>query len=277
MSNNLSRGKKGLIIGLANDKSIAYGIAEALYNAGAELGFTFVNEQLEKRVRPIAEKFGSKSAFKLDVGNAQDMANLTNNVKQTLGGIDFVVHSIAFAPKEALKGSIVDTTQEAFNVSMNVSCFSLLSITKELLPILNENASILTLSYLGAERVVPNYNIMGVAKAALEATVKYMAADLGPKGIRVNSISAGPIKTLAASGIGDFRYIFNWNKANAPLKRNTTIEEIGNSALYLLSNLASGVTGEILHVDSGYNITAMATVEENVEGKITLAFNNLDY
>ena len=270
------KGKKGLIVGLANNKSIAYGIAQSCKEAGAELGFTYLNEALKKRVEPIAKDFNSKCIIPLDVGNEDDMKKLRQRAEETMGKIDFLIHSIAFAPKEALAGSFVDTSKEAFDITMNISVFSLLSISKELLPIFNEGASILTLSYFGAEKYVPNYNIMGVAKAALETSVKYLAADLGPKGFRVNAISAGPIKTLAASGIDDFRYILKWNETNSPLRKNTSIKEVGDTASFLVSPLAKGITAEIVHVDGGYNIMGMAAVSKNEEGKIDLLYNQLE-
>jgi enoyl-[acyl-carrier protein] reductase I len=265
-------GKKGLIIGVANNKSIAYGIAKACKEQGAELAFTYLNEQLEKRVRPIAEELGSNYVYELDVQNPTHIEALAKSIEKDFGKIDFFVHAVAFAPKEALDGAFMNTTKEAFEIAMNVSVFSLIEVTKALAPVMSENASILTLSYLGGVKYVPHYNVMGVAKAALEMSVRYLAVDLGTKGIRVNAISAGPIKTLAASGIGDFRFILKWNEANAPLRKNVTIEEVGNSAMYLLSDLSSGVTGEIHYVDGGYNIMGMCAVEE-VDGKATMAWD----
>ncbi len=256
------KGKKGLIIGVANNKSIAYGIAKACSEQGAELAFTYLNEALEKRVRPIAEEFGSKYVYELDVQNPEHVANIAKHIEKDFGKIDFFVHAVAFAPKEALDGAFIDTTKEAFEIAMNVSVFSLVELTKALSPVMNDGGSILTLSYLGGVKYVPHYNVMGVAKAALDMSVKYLAVDLGTRGIRVNAISAGPIKTLAASGIGDFRFILKWNEANSPLRKNVTIEEVGNSAMYLLSDLASGVSGEIHYVDAGYNILGMCAVEE---------------
>ncbi|MDD3466897.1 MAG: enoyl-ACP reductase FabI [Campylobacterales bacterium] len=256
------KGKKGLIIGVANNKSIAYGIAKACSEQGAELAFTYLNEALEKRVRPIAEEFGSKYVYELDVQNPEHVANIAKHIEKDFGKIDFFVHAVAFAPKEALDGAFMDTTKEAFEIAMNVSVFSLVELTKALSPVMNDGGSILTLSYLGGVKYVPHYNVMGVAKAALDMSVKYLAVDLGTRGIRVNAISAGPIKTLAASGIGDFRFILKWNEANSPLRKNVTIEEVGNSAMYLLSDLASGVSGEIHYVDAGYNIMGMCAVEE---------------
>lgn len=266
------KGKKGLIIGVANNKSIAYGIAKACKEQGAELAFTYLNEQLEKRVRPIAEEFGSSYVYELDVQNPSHIQELASSIERDIGKIDFFVHAVAFAPKEALTGSFVDTTKEAFEIAMNVSVFSLIELTKAIAPIMNEGGSILTLSYLGGVKHIPHYNVMGVAKAALEASVRYLAVDLGAAGIRVNAISAGPIKTLAASGIGDFRFILKWNEANSPLRKNVTIDEVGNSSMYLLSDLSSGVTGEIHYVDGGYNIMGMCAVEEE-DGKASMVWD----
>ncbi len=265
------KGKKGLIVGVANNKSIAYGIAKACHEQGAELAFTYVNEQIQKRVEPIAEEFGSKSVYKLDVGNPEEFAQVRAALEKDFGKIDFLVHSVAFAPREALDGAFVDTSKEAFRVAMEVSVYSFIELTREMLPILSDDASVLTLSYLGAMKYVPHYNVMGVAKAALESSVRYLANDLGPQGIRVNGISAGPIKTLAASGIGDFRFILNWNECNSPLRRNVTTDDVGKSAMYLLSDLASGVTGEIHYVDGGYNMMGMCAVDEE-DGKATMVW-----
>lgn len=266
------KGKKGLIIGVANNKSIAYGIAKACKEQGAELAFTYLNEQLEKRVRPIAEEFGSNYVYELDVQKPEHIEALAKSIEKDFGKIDFFVHAVAFAPKEALDGAFMDTTREAFEIAMNVSVFSLVELTKALSPVMNEGGSILTLSYLGGVKYVPHYNVMGVAKAALEMSVRYLAVDLGSRGIRVNAISAGPIKTLAASGIGDLRFILKWNEANAPLRKNVTIEEVGNSSMYLLSDLSSGVSGEIHYVDGGYNIMGMCAVEE-ADGKATMVWD----
>ncbi len=271
----IMKGKRGLIVGVANNKSIAYGIAKACHAQGAELAFTYLNDALKKRVEPIAAEFGSDMVYPLDVSKPEEFEALAQNLKEKWGSFDFVVHAVAFAPKEALSNPFVETTKAAFDVAMDVSVYSLVELSRYMLPLLNEGASILTLSYLGAEKYVPNYNVMGVAKAALEASVRYLAADLGPtKGIRVNAISAGPIKTLAASGIGDFRFILKWNEANAPLRRNVTIEEVGNSAMYLLSPLTSGVTGEVHYVDAGYNIMGMAAVDEE-DGKAILNWDKV--
>jgi enoyl-[acyl-carrier protein] reductase I len=266
------KGKKGLIIGVANNKSIAYGIAKACKEQGAELAFTFLNEQLEKRVRPIAEEFGSSFVYELDVQNPAHIEALPGMIEKDFGKIDFFVHAVAFAPREALDGAFMNTTKEAFEIAMNVSVFSLIELTKALVPVMSENGSILTLSYLGGVKYIPHYNVMGVAKAALEMSVRYLAVDLGAQGIRVNAISAGPIKTLAASGIGDFRFILKWNEANSPLRKNVTIEEVGNSAMYLLSDLSSGVSGEVHYVDAGYNIMGMCAVNEE-DGKATMVWD----
>ncbi|GHS85105.1 enoyl-[acyl-carrier-protein] reductase [NADH] [Campylobacterota bacterium] len=268
------QGKKGLIIGIANNKSIAYGIAQAIKEQGGEFALTFLNEQLEKRVRPIADEFGCKYVYKLDVGIPEEITAVQQAIAKDFGTIDFVVHAVAYAPREALDGRFVDTTKEAFNIAMQTSVFSLIEVVQKLKPVLNPNASILTLSYLGAVAVVPHYNVMGVAKAALEASVRYLAADLGAEHIRVNAISAGPIRTLAASGIGDFKMIMKWNEANSPLRDNVTTEQVGNSAAYLLSDLASGVTGEVHYVDSGYNIMGMAAIEE-IDGKAELIWDRV--
>ncbi|WP_456485916.1 enoyl-ACP reductase FabI [Hydrogenimonas sp.] len=271
----IMKGKRGLIVGVANNKSIAYGIAKACHEQGAELAFTYLNDALKKRVEPIAAEFGSDMVYPLDVSRPEEFEALAKNLQERWGSFDFVVHAVAFAPKEALSNPFVETTKAAFDVAMDISVYSLVELSRYMLPLLNEGASILTLSYLGAEKYIPNYNVMGVAKAALEASVRYLAADLGPtKGIRVNAISAGPIKTLAASGIGDFRFILKWNEANAPLRRNVTTDEVGNSAMYLLSPLASGVTGEVHYVDAGYNIMGMAAVDEE-DGKAVLNWDKL--
>ncbi len=256
--NGLMQGKRGLIMGLANDKSLAWGIAQKLAEHGAELAFSFQGEALEKRVRPLAASLGSDFLIDCDVAEmgALDAAFATLAARWPV--IDFVVHAIGFSDKAELRGKYVDTSLENFLMTMNISAYSLVAVTQRAAAMMPEaGGSILTLSYYGAEKVIPHYNVMGVAKAALEASVKYLANDLGPANIRVNAISAGPIKTLAASGIGDFRYILKWNELNAPMRRNVTIEDVGGSALYLLSDLASGVTGEVHHVDAGYNVIGM--------------------
>ncbi|MFD0847993.1 enoyl-ACP reductase FabI [Sphingosinicella xenopeptidilytica] len=253
----LLQGKRGLIMGLANERSLAWGITKALADHGAELAFSYQGEALEKRVRPLAESVGSDFLIDCDVS---DMAGL-DAAFETLAArwptIDFLVHAIGFSDKNELRGKYVDTSLENFLLTMNISAYSFVAVTRRARAMMPNGGSVLTLSYYGAEKVVPHYNVMGVAKAALETSVKYLAMDLGPENIRVNAISAGPIKTLAASGIGDFRYILKWNELNSPLRRNVTIEDVGGAALYLLSDLASGVTGEIHHVDAGYNVIGM--------------------
>ncbi len=268
----LMKGKKGLIVGLANDKSIAYGIAKACHEQGATMAFTFLNDALKKRVEPIANGFGSDAVFELDVSNEDHMSNIASIIEKNFGKIDFLVHSVAFAPKEALSEPFMKTTRDAFRIAMDVSVYSFIDLANRLESVLNENASILTLSYLGGPKYIVNYNVMGVAKAALESSVRYMAAELGAKGQRVNAISAGPIKTLAASGIGDFKQILRWNEVNSPLRKNVTIEEVGNSAMYLLSDLASGVSGEVHYVDAGYNIMGMAAASD-VDGKTVFSWD----
>ena len=253
----LMEGKRGLIMGLANDRSLAWGIARRLGQAGAELAFSYQGEALERRVRPLAEQLGSDTLIDCDVA---DMAALDAAFAGLAGKwptLDFVVHAIGFSDKNELRGKYVDTSLENFLMTMNVSAYSFVAVARRARAMMPEGGSLLTLSYYGAEKVVPHYNVMGVAKAALEASVKYLAMDLGPEKIRVNAISAGPIKTLAASGIGDFRYIMKWNELNSPLRRNVTIDDVGGAGLYLLSDLASGVTGEVHHVDAGYNVIGM--------------------
>ncbi|MEO5349531.1 MAG: enoyl-ACP reductase [Magnetococcus sp. YQC-3] len=253
-------GKRGLIFGLANEKSIAWGIARACRDAGAELGFTYLGEALEKRVRPLASQLGSELVLPCDLNRDEEIDQVFQVVGETWPQVDFVVHSVAFAKKEELTGHYYNTSREGFRIAMEASVYSLTAICGRVAPLMRAGGSILTLSYLGAERVVPHYNVMGVAKAALEASVRYLAADFGPDGIRVNAISAGPIRTLAAAGIGDFKEILNWNRDNAPLRRNVTIEEVGQAALMLLSDMGSGVSGEVLHVDAGYHIVGMKAV-----------------
>jgi enoyl-[acyl-carrier protein] reductase I len=253
----LMQGKRGLIMGLANDRSLAWGISQALAAQGAELAFSFQGEALERRVRPLAEQLGSDFLIECDVADMADIDRAFEELKARWDTIDFVVHAIGYSDKNELRGKYVDTSLDNFLMTMNISAYSLVAVTRRARPMLRPGGSVLTLSYYGAEKVIPHYNVMGVAKAALEASVKYLAADLGPEGLRVNAISAGPIKTLAASGIGDFRYILKWNELNSPMRRNVTIEDVGGAALYLLSDLASGVTGEIHHVDGGYNVVGM--------------------
>jgi len=253
----LMKGKRGLIMGLANDKSLAWGIARKLYEHGAELAFSYQGEALEKRVRPLAESVGSDFLIDCDVSDMAALDSAFESLAARWPTIDFLVHAIGFSDKNELRGKFVDTSLENFLMTMNISAYSLVAVTRRAAEMMPEQGSILTLTYYGAEKVVPHYNVMGVAKAALETSVKYLANDLGPRNIRVNAISAGPIKTLAASGIGDFRYILRWNELNAPLRRNVTIEDVGGGGLYLLSDLASGVTGEIHHIDAGYNVVGM--------------------
>jgi enoyl-[acyl-carrier protein] reductase I len=253
----LMDGKRGLIMGLANERSLAWGIAKKLRESGAELAFSYQGEALEKRVRPLADQLGSDFLIDCDVS---DMAALDRAFAELAGRwptIDFVVHAIGFSDKNELRGQFVDTSLDNFLLSMNVSAYSFVAVARRARAMMPDGGSLLTLSYYGAEKVIPHYNVMGVAKAALETSVKYLAMDLGPEKIRVNAISAGPIKTLAASGIGDFRYILKWNELNSPLRRNVTIEDVGGAGLYLLSDLAAGVTGEIHHVDAGYNVIGM--------------------
>ena len=258
MMPGLMAGKRGLIMGLANDKSIAWGIAKKLAEHGAELAFSFQGEALAKRVIPLAAELGSDFTFECDVSSIESLDAAFAALKSRWDNIDFVVHAIGFSDKNELRGHYVDTSLDNFLMTMNISAYSLVAITQRAAAMMPETGgAILTLSYYGAEKVVPHYNVMGVAKAALETSVKYLANDLGPRNIRVNAISAGPIKTLAASGIGDFRYILKWNEYNAPLRRNVTIDDVGGSALYLLSDLASGVTGETHHVDAGYHVVGM--------------------
>ena len=258
----LLAGKRGLIMGVANERSIAWGIAAACAAQGAELGFTYQGDALEKRVRPLAASVGSTLVVPCDVSDDAGMDAAFDAARAKWPeGIDFLVHAIGFADKQYLRGRYVDTPRAAFLQAMDISCFSFTAVAARASAMMRPGGSLLTLSYLGAERVMPHYNVMGVAKAALEASVRYLAADLGKQDIRVNAISAGPIRTLAASGIGDFRYILKWNQYNAPLVRNVTIEQVGGAGLYLLSDLSAGVTGEVHHVDSGYHIVGMKNPE----------------
>ena len=257
----LMRGKRGLVMGVANDRSIAWGISKAVKDQGAELAFTYQGDAIEKRVRPLANSLGSTMVLPCDVTDPASIDATFDAIAKEWGELDFVVHAIAYSDKDELKGRYVDTSPENFAMTMNISCYSFTAICKRAAPLMKNGGSLVTLTYAGAERVVPHYNVMGVAKAALEASVRYLAVDLGGQNIRVNAISAGPIKTLAASGIGDFRYILKWNELNSPLKRNSTIEDVGGAGLYLLSDLASGVTGEVHHVDSGYHVVGMKSVD----------------
>ena len=261
MSTQLMHGKRGLVMGVANDRSIAWGIAQQAAAHGAELAFTFQGEALEKRVRPLAESVKASLVLPCDVSEEGAVEKLFQNIAKAWDRIDFVVHAIAFSDKDQLRGRYYDTTRDNFLRTMDISCFSFTEVCKYAEPLMTNGGSLVTLTYYGAERVMPHYNVMGVAKAALEASVRYLATDLGPKNIRVNAISAGPIKTLAASGIGDFRYILKWNELNAPMDRNVTIEDVGKSGLYLLSDLGSGVTGEVHHVDCGYHVVGMLAPE----------------
>ncbi len=262
VTGTLMKGKRGLIMGVANDRSIAWGVASACAAQGAELAFTYQGEPLLKRVTPLAGSVGATILVPCDVTDEASMDAVFDRLQAEWGRLDFIVHAIAFSDKNELDGHYVDTTRANFLRTMDISCYSFTALCRRAAPLMKEGGSLLTLSYIGAERVMPHYNVMGVAKAALEASVRYLAVDLGGKNIRVNAISAGPIKTLAASGIGDFRYILRWNEINAPLKRNVTITEVGHSAMYLLSELSSGVTGEVLHVDSGYHTVGMIAVDE---------------
>ena len=259
--NGLMQGKRGLIMGLANDKSLAWGIAQKLHEHGAELAFSYQGEALEKRVRPLAASLDSDFLIDCDVSDMAALDAAFDQLKTRWDTIDFVVHAIGYSDKSQLRGRYYDTTLDNFLMTMNISAYSLVAVTKRAVEMMPNGGSIVTLTYYGAEKVVPHYNVMGVAKAALEASVRYIAEDLGKDGIRCNAISAGPIKTLAASGIGDFRYILKWNELNSPLRRNVNQDEVGKSALYLLSDLGSGVTGEVHHVDAGYHIVGMKAVD----------------
>lgn len=253
----LLTGKRGLIMGVANDKSIGWAIAKECRDAGAELAFTFQGEALERRVRPLAASVGSDLVMPCDVNDAASVDAVFDQLAQRWGKLDFLLHAIAFSDKDELRGRYVDTSPGNFALTMNVSCYSFTALAQRAEKLMSEGGALLTLTYFGAERVMPHYNVMGVAKAALEASVRYMAMDLGPKNIRVNALSAGPMKTLAAAGIGDFRYILRWNELNSPLRRNVTQQDVGRAGLYLMSDLSSGVTGEVHHVDCGYNVVGM--------------------
>jgi enoyl-[acyl-carrier protein] reductase I len=257
----LMKGKRGLIMGVANNRSIAWGVAEALHKAGAELAFTYQGDVFKKRVVPLVEPLKPAALIDCDVSNQGSIDGAFAELAKVWPSLDFVVHAIGFSDKEQLDGRYVDTTPENFRMTMDISCYSFTAVAQRAEKMMTNGGSMVTLTYYGSEKVMPHYNVMGVAKAALEASVRYMAEDLGRKAIRVNSISAGPIKTLAASGIGDFRYILKWNEYNSPLRRNVTIEEVGNSALYLLSDMGKAVTGENLHVDAGYHVVGMKAVD----------------
>ena len=261
VGNGLMEGKRGLILGVANNRSIAWGIAKACAGQGAQLALTYQGDALKKRVEPLAAELGADVAGHCDVTDPASVDAVFDAVKKKWGGLDFLVHAIAFSDKDELTGRYVETSRENFQRTMDISVYSFTALAKHAEPLMEKGGSLLTLTYYGAEKVMPHYNVMGVAKAALEASVRYLAVDLGGKGIRVNAVSAGPIKTLAASGIGDFRYILRWNEYNAPLKRSVTIEEVGDAGLYFLSDLSRGVTGEVHHVDSGYHVVGMKAVD----------------
>tara|TARA_B100001059_G_scaffold229575_1_gene262357 strand:+ start:204 stop:1016 length:813 start_codon:yes stop_codon:yes gene_type:complete len=258
---NVMAGKRGLVMGVANERSIAWGIAKTAAEHGAELAFTYQGEALLKRLEPLAQSVGSDTIMQCDVTEDRSIEEAFALIRKKWGKLDFLVHAIAYSDKEELKGEYVNTTRDNFLRTLDISCYSFTSVAKHAADLMEDGGSLLTLSYYGSERVMPHYNVMGVAKAALEASVRYLAVDLGAQGIRVNGLSAGPMKTLAASGIGDFRYILKWNQYNSPLKRNVTLDDVGGAAMYLLSDLASGVSGEIHHVDCGYNIVGMKAVD----------------
>jgi enoyl-[acyl-carrier protein] reductase I len=260
-SQGLMAGKRGLVMGVANDRSIAWGIASAAHKHGAELAFTYQGEALGKRVRPLAEKAGSSFVLPCDVTDDASVDAVFAAIAEQWGRLDFLVHAIAYSDKDELKGKYLNTSRDNFVRSLDISCYSFTAVAQRAVPLMTEGGSLLTLTYYGAERVMPHYNVMGVAKAALEASVRYLASDLGADKIRVNAISAGPIKTLAAAGIGDFRYILKWNEYNSPLRRNVTIDQVGGAALYLLSDLSTAVTGEVHHVDCGYHSVGMMAVD----------------
>ncbi|UXM94985.1 enoyl-ACP reductase FabI [Bartonella sp. HY329] len=257
----LLSGKRGIVFGLANNRSIAWGIAKAAHDAGAELAFTYQGDAMKKRVEPLAQELGGLVCGHCDVSDAATIDAVFDVIAEKWGKIDFVIHAIGFSDKDELTGRYVDTSEANFAMTMNISVYSLTAIAQRAEKLMNDGGSIITLTYYGAEKVMPNYNVMGVAKAALEASVKYLAVDLGPKNIRVNAISAGPIKTLAASGIGDFRYILKWNEYNSPLRRTVTIEEVGDVGVYFISDLSRSVTGEVHHADSGYHVIGMKAVD----------------
>ncbi|CAL7959371.1 Enoyl-(acyl-carrier-protein) reductase (NADH) 1 [Alphaproteobacteria bacterium] len=263
MDSLLLKGKRGLVMGVANDKSLAWAIAKMCSNSGAEVILSYQGEVLARRVEPLAESIGCKTLIMCDVTDQKSIAAAFDEIGKMFGRIDFVVHAIAFSNKDELRGRYIDTSLDNFLMTMDISCFSFTSVAKHALPLMSEGGSLCTLSYYGAEKVIPNYNVMGVAKAALEASVRYIAADLGEYGIRVNAISAGPVRTLAASGVGDFKIMLSWMEKNAPLRRNITAEEVGKTAVYLLSDLGSGVTGEVVHVDGGYHIVGMGLKENS--------------
>ncbi len=258
---SLMAGKRGLIMGVANDRSIAFGIARALGAHGADLAFTYQGEILAKRVRPLAESLGAETVVECDVGDDASIDAAFEVIARRWDRLDFLVHAVAFSDRDELKGGYIDTSRDNFRSTLDISCYSFTAVAQRAARLMRDGGSLLTLTYFGAERVVPHYNVMGVAKAALEASVRYLANDLGRRNIRVNAISAGPLRTLAASGIGDFRYILKWNQLNAPLRRNVSLDEVGGAAVYLLSELSAGVTGEIHHVDCGYHTVGMLAVD----------------
>ena len=264
LNNGIMSGKRGIVMGVANDRSIAWGIAEAVAKQGAEIAFTYQGDALEKRVRPLAEKVGSNIIIPCDVSSDEAIEETFKLLKEKWDTIDFIVHAIAYSDKEELKGEYVDTTRENFYKTMDISVYSFTAIAQRAAKMMPNGGSMITLTYYGAEKVMPHYNVMGVAKAALESSVRYLAADLGSDKIRVNSLSAGPIKTLAASGIGDFRYILKWNQYNSPLRRNVTLNDVGGCGVYLLSDLSAGVTGETHHVDCGYHVVGMKAIDAPV-------------
>ena len=260
-SKGIMHGKRGIVMGVANDRSIAWGIADAIAKQGAEIAFTYQGEALQKRVRPLAESVGSNMIIPCDVSSDEAIDETFNLLKEKWDSIDFLVHAIAYSDKEELKGEYVDTTRENFYKTMDISVYSFTAVAQRAAAMMPNGGSMITLTYYGAEKVMPHYNVMGVAKAALESSVRYLAADLGDNKIRVNSLSAGPIKTLAASGIGDFRYILKWNQYNSPLRRNVTLDDVGGCGVYLLSDLSAGVTGETHHVDCGYHVVGMKAID----------------
>jgi len=275
-NNGLMKGKRGLIMGVANDRSIAWGIAKVAHDHGAELAFTYQGDALKKRVQPLAESLGSKLVLPCDVSEQGSIDDVFSTIGKEWGSLDFVVHAIGFSNKDELRGRYVDTSFDNFQMTMNISCFSFTAVAKRAEKLMPNGGSLVTLTYFGAEKVMPHYNVMGIAKAALEASVRYLAEDLGKQKIRVNAISAGPIKTLAASGIGDFRFILKWNEFNTPLRRNVSIEEVGNAGLYLLSDLGKAVTGEVHHVDAGFHVVGLAAVDRAVESAQLLGTLNHD-
>ena len=277
LNNGIMNGKRGIVMGVANDRSIAWGIAEAVAKQGAEIAFTYQGDALEKRVRPLAEKVGSNIIIPCDVSSDEAIEETFKLLKEKWDNIDFIVHAIAYSDKEELKGEYVDTTRENFYKTMDISVYSFTAIAQRAAKMMPNGGSMITLTYYGAEKVMPHYNVMGVAKAALESSVRYLAADLGSDKIRVNSLSAGPIKTLAASGIGDFRYILKWNQYNSPLRRNVTLNDVGGCGVYLLSDLSAGVTGETHHVDCGYHVVGMKAIDApdmSPEKKRVLIYQN---